>query len=110
MKTTMMGVAFMMMFVGIALQPNLLRAAEEKETPKDCCFEHPNYQGVCTVTPAKDETCQTILDYLNAPGSSNKTYCGSTRLRGGWSQADCKQDEPEQKSKEQLAPGSKPNR
>lgn len=109
MKKSVIGATLLLLFLALAIQPNLLRAAEEKETPKDCCFEHPNYQGICTVTPAKDESCQTILDYLNTPGSSNKTYCGSTRIRGGWSQADCKQDEPEQKSDEQPAPGSKPN-
>jgi hypothetical protein len=107
MKRSIIGVT-MMLLLALAIQPNLLRAAEEKGAPKDCCFEHPNYQGTCTVTPAKDESCQTILDYLNTQGSSNKTYCGSTRIRGGWSQADCKQDEPEQKSGETPAPGPTP--
>lgn len=65
-------------------------AQDEKEPPKDCCFEHPNYQGLCTVTPGDEETCATILDYLNSPGTVNKTYCNNTRIRGGWTQVDCK--------------------
>ena len=39
--------------------------------------------------PAKDETCATILDYLNNPQSQGKSYCGNTSIRGGWQQAPC---------------------
>ena len=54
-----------------------------------CCFTNTAYAGVCEVTPAKDESCSTILQYLNTPNSTGKTYCGSTAVRGGWSQASC---------------------
>ena len=84
----------------IPFQAGIVFAAEEKkEPPKDCCYEHPNYQGVCAVTPAEGETCQSILDYLNTQGTSNKTYCGSTPIRGGWTQTDCPKKEEETASK-----------
>ncbi len=54
-----------------------------------CCFTNGRYEGVCKVTPAKGETCQDILDYLNNPVSVGKSYCGGTTLRGGWSVVDC---------------------
>ena len=54
-----------------------------------CCFVHPNYSGVCVVQPAGNETCASILGYLNSAGSAGKTYCGSTTIRGGWSRTKC---------------------
>ena len=54
-----------------------------------CCFLHPNYAGTCVVQPAGNETCASILAYLNSAGSTGKTYCGSTVIRGGWSQTKC---------------------
>lgn len=87
------------------LPVTIVTAEDEKEPPKDCCFEHPNYQGLCAVTPGGEETCATILDYLNSPGTTNKTYCNSTRIRGGWTQVDCKTDQ--QKQQEQKAGDAK---
>ena len=63
-------------------------AADEK-----CCFTNPAYSGVCEVAPAKDETCKSILDYLNTPNSVGKAYCGGTSIRGGWASVACKADE-----------------
>jgi hypothetical protein len=54
-----------------------------------CCFSNPRYSGVCEVTPGEDETCADILAYLNNQASVGKTYCGSTQVRGGWSQVEC---------------------
>ena len=54
-----------------------------------CCFTNAAYTGVCEVTPAKGESCSTILQYLNTPNSTGKNYCGGTAVRGGWSQASC---------------------
>ncbi len=54
-----------------------------------CCFTNTAYTGACEVTPAKGESCQSILQYLNTPNSTGKTYCGGTAVRGGWSQASC---------------------
>ncbi|MCI0414269.1 hypothetical protein L0222_15935 [bacterium] len=57
---------------------------------QNCCFVHPNYAGICVVEPAPGESCASILDYLNSPGTAGKTYCGGTPIRGGWSQTRCK--------------------
>ncbi len=66
-------------------------AATGDEAPEPCCFTNPQYTGVCTVYPAEGETCADILAYLNNPMSTGKTYCGGTKIRGGWSQVDCDQ-------------------
>ena len=59
-----------------------------------CCFTNPAYSGICEVTPAEGETCQSILDYLNAPNSSGRSYCGGTQIRGGWALSSCAHAEP----------------
>ena len=56
---------------------------------KPCCFENPRYSGTCEVTPGPEESCGSILAYLNNPNSVGKNYCGNTRVRGGWSQVAC---------------------
>jgi len=55
-----------------------------------CCFTNQRYSGVCQVVPAEDETCGSILSYLNTPNSTGKGYCAGTDIRGGWTQVDCK--------------------
>ncbi len=60
-----------------------------------CCFQNPDFAGTCRVQPAQDETCQSILDYLNNPLSQGKSYCESTTLRGGWRQVACEQPKQE---------------
>jgi hypothetical protein len=62
-------------------------AAPAADASAKCCFTNPAYTGVCQVTPAEGETCQSILDYLNAPNSAGKNYCGT--VRGGWQQTSC---------------------
>lgn len=62
-------------------------AAGEAKEP--CCFTNSRYTGVCQVTPAEDESCGSILAYLNNPNSSGKGYCGGTSIRGGWQQVSC---------------------
>jgi hypothetical protein len=62
--------------------------AQEPPPPK-CCFTNPRYAGVCEVQPAKDETCRTVLDYLNNPMAQGKSYCGNTQVRGGWKAKGC---------------------
>lgn len=57
-----------------------------------CCFTNAAYSGVCEVTPGNDETCKSVLDYLNTPNSVGKSYCGGTSIRGGWEQVSCKPD------------------
>ena len=73
-----------------------LTAAETDETAtatqqEPCCFENPRFSGVCKVTPGPDETCADILAYLNNPNSAGRTYCGNTKVRGGWTQVQCEQ-------------------
>ena len=63
--------------------------ADGKDPRPHCCFTNPRYVGTCEVEPAKDETCATILDYLNNPQSQGKAYCSSTTIRGGWQQTPC---------------------
>lgn len=59
------------------------------DAPEPCCFANDRYMGVCQVVPEQGERCADILDYLNNPSSTGKTYCGSTAIRGGWSQVKC---------------------
>ncbi|PYQ23535.1 MAG: hypothetical protein DMF81_08505 [Acidobacteria bacterium] len=66
-----------------------IAAARERPRPP-CCFAHPQHAGACVVQPARGETCASILGYLNKPGSTGKTYCESTTVRGGWTRVDCK--------------------
>jgi hypothetical protein len=54
-----------------------------------CCFNNPAYSGTCQVRPAEDETCESILAYLNNPMSQGKNYCGGTKVRQGWKQVAC---------------------
>ena len=54
-----------------------------------CCFENPRFSGTCQVTPGENESCSSILGYLNNPNSVGKTYCGNTKVRGGWTQVSC---------------------
>lgn len=59
-------------------------------SPGQCCFVHPNYNGICVVDPAPGESCASILSYLNTAGTVGKSYCGNTIIRGGWQQVDCR--------------------
>jgi hypothetical protein len=54
--------------------------AQDPPTTK-CCFTNPGFAGTCEVEPAKDETCASILGYLNNPMSQGKGYCGNTTIR-----------------------------
>lgn len=65
--------------------------AAQQEAKDPCCFTNPRFSGVCRVTPGEDETCGSILAYLNNPNSTGKPYCGGTTVRGGWSQVSCEE-------------------
>ena len=54
-----------------------------------CCFTNPRYSGTCTVTTGPDESCSDVVAYLNNQASVGKTYCGNTKVRGGWAQVEC---------------------
>jgi hypothetical protein len=64
-------------------------AASSQAPRPHCCFTNPRYVGTCEVEPAKDETCASMLEYLNNPQSQGKSYCGSTNIRGGWKLEPC---------------------
>ena len=58
-------------------------------TTSRCCLTNKAYRGVCVVTLGEQETCEGVLAYLNAPNTAGRTYCNSTRLRGGWEIVPC---------------------
>jgi hypothetical protein len=64
-------------------------APTQDPPPPKCCFTNSRYTGTCEVQPATDETCSSILGYLNNPMSQGKSYCGSTTIRGGWQSVAC---------------------
>jgi hypothetical protein len=67
-------------------------ASQAAEKPA-CCFSNPAYSGTCQVTPGEDETCASILSYLNTALASGKSYCSNTDIRGGWKQVSCEKKE-----------------
>ena len=66
--------------------------SDEQNKEQQCCFTNPSYSGVCTVNPSEDETCNSVLKYLNTPGTVGKTYCGNSQIRGGWKSVSCDQE------------------
>ena len=78
------------LLVAMVALPGVLRAQPQDPTPPaSCCYTNTAYAGVCKVTPEVDETCDTILAYLNTQGTVGKNYCSGTKVRGGWKQVDC---------------------
>ena len=74
--------------------PELEPAPEPGDVPTPdasapCCFTNPSWSGVCEVVPTGDETCASILEYLNNPRSAGKLYCAGTDVRGGWEPVPC---------------------
>jgi hypothetical protein len=88
-RTSRARAGLVLIVTAAAVATATLSTTQEKEKPK-CCFTNPAYTGVCEVTPAKGETCDGILAYLNHPGATGKSYCGNTDVRGGWQQVTCK--------------------
>lgn len=76
----------------VALATAVAAAAAEPAAP--CCFTNDRVQGTCKVTAREDETCRTILDYLNNPMSSGKSYCDNTSIRSGWVHVSCTTGKP----------------
>jgi hypothetical protein len=89
--------------VGLAVSAAFLIAA----STEPCCFTNDRYEGTCKVVPGKDETCDSILSYLNNPMSVGKPYCGGTSVRGGWIRVDCRNAKPISKKMQQSAPRGK---
>jgi hypothetical protein len=66
--------------------------ATSSDTSKaPCCFQNPAYSGTCKVEPADEETCASILAYLNNPMAQGKSYCGGTEVRQGWTEVSCEE-------------------
>ena len=65
---------------------------QSEPTKKPCCFNNPGYSGTCKVQPAEDETCASILAYLNNPMAEGKSYCGGTTVRQGWAEVPCEEE------------------
>ena len=74
---------------GATPRAGLAQEAGSQDPRPHCCFVNPRYVGTCDVEPTKDETCASILEYLNNPMSLGKTYCNSTNVRGGWKSEPC---------------------
>jgi len=84
-KILLLAALFGILFAALPLKSQ----DQTQPTGGPCCFAHDGYQGTCSVTPAEGETCESILEYLNTAGTVGKTYCGGSKLRGGWSKAEC---------------------
>jgi len=72
--------------IGSGADTSTIEATIQQEP---CCFENPRFTGTCQVTPGPEESCADILAYLNNPNSVGKSYCGNTKVRGGWVQVEC---------------------
>jgi hypothetical protein len=77
------------LLVASVVVATVLVAALPAMAAKPCCFNNRLYTGTCQVMPGSDETCSSILGYLNNPNSVGKQYCGNTKIRGGWSEVSC---------------------
>lgn len=75
--------------VGASPRPCAAQAVDGQDPRPHCCFSNPRYVGTCEVEPSKEETCASILEYLNNPQSQGKAYCSATSIRGGWTQVPC---------------------
>ncbi len=76
----------------------LTQAQTPAPAPAACCFTNPGFSGVCRVTPAPEETCATILGFLNDSRATGKSYCNATDIRGNWTAVDCKAQPPAKKA------------
>jgi len=83
-------IAFVALIV-VAVVPVFAETATAETTigNETCCFTNPRYSGTCEVTTGPDETCSDVLAYLNNQASVGKTYCGNTKVRGGWATVEC---------------------
>ena len=80
----------LMAALGAMIQTQASAMATDDAKPLRCCFTNVRYAGVCQVEPSKDQTCASVLAYLNNPSSAGSTYCSNTSVRGGWKQKQCK--------------------
>jgi hypothetical protein len=90
-KTRMSSIPILIALSVVAVAPVLAGTpAVETTIGNDrCCFNNPRFSGTCEVTTGPDESCADVLAYLNNQASVGKTYCGNTKVRGGWAQIEC---------------------
>jgi hypothetical protein len=85
------------LLAGAAVAGLSISSADTSKTP--CCFKNPGYSGICKVEPTEDETCASVLAYLNNPMAQGKSYCGGTGVRQGWTQVSCEEKETPSESR-----------
>lgn len=56
---------------------------------QQCCFNNFRFSGTCAARVGQNESCYTVLSYLNNINSVGQAYCGNTTVRGGWTTVDC---------------------
>ncbi len=79
---------------------------QSEPSKKPCCLKNSSYAGTCKVQPAADETCASILAYLNNPMAEGKSYCGGTTVRQGWTKASCEEERGRTLRAKELRPAS----
>jgi hypothetical protein len=88
--------ARVLLLAAVASTPTFGRRPVERPqsepSRKPCCFNNSGYAGTCKVQPAEDETCVSILAYLNNPMAEGKSYCGGTTVRQGWTEVPCQEE------------------
>ncbi len=75
-----------------AWQKRVAERPQSEPSKAACCFKNPGYTGTCKVQPTEDETCASILAYLNNPMAQGKSYCGGTTVRQGWTEVSCEEE------------------
>ncbi len=89
----MRATALVMVAIGVLTAlPVAASCGEEHGEKAPCCFANPRFVGLCREVPHGEETCESILSYLNNPNSVGKAYCGNTDIRGGWAKESCDQE------------------
>jgi hypothetical protein len=92
-----------LLLAAVAATPSIVRTPaverlQSESSGKPCCFRNAAYAGTCEVQPAEDETCASILAYLNNPMAEGKSYCGGTTVRQGWTEVSCERELLERKA------------
>lgn len=100
---------FLTPLAGLGLVAAIVVPGDAADTKAECCFNNPQYSGTCEVTPTGDETCRSILEYLNNPLSNGKDYCSGTQIRDHWTRVSCAKPSPSPKP-DQTSRGVKPSR
>jgi len=91
MKTTSQSIVWTAAGLVLALTVVVQPAVALGNADTSCCYTNPRFAGVCKVEPSGDETCASILAFLNNQQAVGKTYCGNTKVRGGWKKVTCEE-------------------